>query len=226
MADLFREVDEAMRQERLEKIWQENKTYIIGFVVGTILLTGILSAYRSWNASVHEKQTATMIAMQEAPDYPENILNTEKLKLRGGLRGIALLQAAGTALSQEKTEDAIALYDRAGADNGIPDDLQHLGIIMSTRLMAEQDEPNPDALIEKLSPVVKSSKSPWAQHARLEAAVIHANLRNDFAAAKALLNTILETENLPESLYQRAQSLNHLYSLKLQTQTQSEAETG
>ena len=223
MADLFREVDEAMRQERIEKFWQENRNYIIGFIVGTVLLTAILSGYRAWNAGVQQDQTAAVIALQEASDYPENILKTEKLKLRAGLRGVALLQAAGEFLNQDKTEQAIALYQRAAADSSIPDELQHLGILMSVRLLGDQEDQKGEDLLKALRPALKSN-SPWLSHARLEAAVINAHKLGDYETAIKHLNEVQDTTGLPESLYERARALNHLYTMELQNT--APAETG
>ena len=48
MTDLFAEVDEALRQERVAKLWQEYGRYLIGFIATLILLTALISAYKSW----------------------------------------------------------------------------------------------------------------------------------------------------------------------------------
>jgi len=224
MADLFREVDEAMRQERIEKFWAENKAYIIGVILGTILLTGLISGYRSWDQSVKEKQTAALIALQESPDYPTNILETQNLDFRSGLRGITLLQAAGNFLDQDKTEEALTLYKRAGQDKDLPDDLRHLGILMSVRLLTDNEDADGKALLEQLSPLVSDTKSPWVHHARLEAAVINAHKLGDYNAAIAHLNAVMDTPNLPESLSARAGALAHLYSLKQKKQSKPETQ--
>ncbi len=221
MADLFREVDEAMRQERIEKFWAENRIYIIGFVLGTILLTGLISGYNSWNNSVKEKQTALLVALQEAPEYPANILEAEKLKMRAGLRGITQLQAAGTFLDQDKRDEALTLYERVGEDKKLPDEFRHLGILMSVRLLSNDEAQDGNALLDKLSPVLKANKSPWNAHARLEAAVINAHKLSNYTNALAHLNAVQDTKNLPDSVYERARALSHLYAIE-QKQTSSE----
>ena len=223
MADLFREVDEAMRQERIENFWQENRVYIIGFIAGTILLTAILSGYRAWNTNVEQKQTSALIALQDAADYPENILNAEKLEMRSGLRGVALMQAAAAFMNQDKTEQAITLYQRVAADSSIPNELQHLGILMSVRLLGNQEDQSGETLLKTLLPALKSN-SPWLPHARLEAAVINAHKLDDYETAIKHLNEVQDTPGLPESLYERARALHHLYTMELQNT--APAETG
>lgn len=222
MADLLQEVDEVMRQERLEAFWKENRNYIIGVIVGTILLTAAISGFRSWNNSVKESQTAQLVALQQADNYPQNILETEKLDMRGGLRGIALLQAAGAFMEDDQQEEALKLYDRVGTTKGIPAEFRHLGALMTVRLMIDKEDSNGKALLEKLRPAIKDKNSPWQNHARIEAAVISAEKLNDYDGAVIYLQDVQDAEDIPASLKTRAAALAQLYALK----NQDKSETG
>lgn len=227
MADLFREVDEAMRQERMMKFWEENKLFIIGVVLGTILLTGALSAYRSWNNAVKEEQTAAVLAMQEDINYPQNVLETEDLDVRGGLRGIALLQAAGMFQNQDKPDEALTLYQRISADKAIPDELHHLGVLMSVRMQMDKDNTDADELLNELSPVLKTKSSPWVNHARIEAALIHAHKKGDYDSAISLLQKVEAQKDIPASLTSRAKALIHIFTTRQQSPAaQKDEQTG
>jgi hypothetical protein len=222
MADLLQEVDEVMRQERMEKFWQENKYYIIGFIVGTIVLTGILSGYRSWDNDVKEKQTAAIIAMQDEEGYPENVVDAE-LDFRSGLRGIALMQAAATALGDEKNETALKLYQRAAADAGLPDDIQQAAIIASTNLALDTDgEIDGQAMLNSLQSISQDKNSPWQTYAHMLSAVIQVHQFDNYASAITHLDDALKAPNLPQSLQERLEALKHLYTLK----SQNTSETG
>ena len=192
----------------------ENKYYIIGFIVGTILLTGIISGYRSWDNGVKEKQTAQLIAMQEAENYPENIIAQDDLNLRSGLRGIALLQGATAALDKDQNENARALYERAINDKGIPKDLRNIAVLISARLTLQENEDidaaKAKALAEQLE-TVGQSKTIWSAHAKIDAAAIYANLLDNPTRAADLTGSIGEGQKLPESLLKRANSLTQLY---------------
>lgn len=213
MADLLQEVDEMMRQERIEKFWHENRNYIIGVIVGTILLTGIISGYRSWNNSVKEHQTATLVTMQEATDYPQNVLDAKKLNLRGGLRGIAFLQAAGAFMEQEKEDEALKLYQRTANDKGIPADFRYLGALMAAQLQIDKEDTDLEALLKTLAPALNDNKSPWQNHARIQAALVCAKLKK-YDQALPLLNAVQDTQGLPETLTKRAADLARLYTLE------------
>jgi hypothetical protein len=209
----------------MAKLWAENRIYIIGFVLGTILLTAALSGYRTWNNGVKEKQTAALIALQDAPEYPANILDSKKLGMRAGLRGITLLQAAGAFLDQDKRDEALTLYERAGADTALPDEFRHLGILMAVRLLSDDENADGAVLLEKLSPVLKADKSPWNAHARLEAAAINARMLHNYENAQTHLKIIADTKDLPDSLYQRARALAHIYEIEQKPATPHAEET-
>ena len=213
MSDLLTEVDEMMRQERMEKFWHDNKTFIIAFIVLTIVLTGVFSAYRAWDHSTKTEQTSELIAFMESADYPQNVLESEDLGFRAPLRAITWLGAAGTFMAQGDTENAYTLYARTADDKSVPDEYRYLAILMTTRIDSAKENADAKALLERLDPVLNAD-NPWKAEAQIEAAVIHANLQNDYKSAKDLLNIVLDSENLPGTLYDRAQKLHHIYALQ------------
>ncbi|MGH1399019.1 MAG: hypothetical protein ACRBCT_07385 [Alphaproteobacteria bacterium] len=210
MSDLLTEVDEAMRQERLKKFWDENSALIIFFVAGTIIMTGVFSGYNAWKDKAQKAQTTALIETLEAADSPTNTSDTKDLK---ALKAIAQLKAAASYIEDEKPEEALKLYESIANNKGAASHFRDLARLAQTRLSLSQETPDADALLETLAPIL-NGKSPFKPQAQIEAAAIHAHLKNDSAAAKALLDEVLETPDLPPSLYKKAQSLNHIYTLK------------
>lgn len=217
MSDLLAEVDEAMRQERMEKFFKEHGKTVLAFIVLTVVLTGAISFYKHWNKAQQEKGTAALTALLDEASFPENITAETALDMRGGLRGVALLTAGSAYLDQDKAAEALPLYKRAADDKGIPADLRDLATIMMVRLDEGADE---DA-IARLQPIIKDKNNPWRYQAALEAATLHANALNDYAAALELLNTIQQAQNLPETLTNKARALSQIYALKQNEQDQS-----
>lgn len=208
MSDIMREVDEAMRQERMEKFWKENGQTLIIFVVATILMTGIISGYRSWDHSVKSKQTGEMMALMEAKDFPDNIKD-KKLDFRPGLRGITLINGAQKYLSEKKNDEAMALYAKAADDKGIPEEIRHLAVLQEIRLSKEPTE----AQIKKLQAVADDGSSPWRFYAKLEAAA-YAAAKNDYKTARKYVAEVMDAKDLPDTLYGKARALDHVYALK------------
>ncbi len=210
MADVFAEIDEAMRQEKMAKLWHEHKVLFITFIAAIIIGTASMSSYRAWNTHVKTSQTEIVLEMLEAENYPTNVVEQTKLRLRPGLRGIALMNAAGTFMEQGKKDQALALYQRTSQDKAIPAEMRDLATLMSLRLIT----PEAATALPQLDAIITNKKSPWRYHAMLEAATIHAHRQQDYAAAIALLNAVQDTADLPDTLYKKARALAHIYQLK------------
>ncbi len=219
MADVFAEVDEALKQERLEKLWADHGKWFIAAIVAIILGTAANSAYRSWNESAQIKQTSVLLEALESEDMPAALTQAGE-NVRPGLRGIALLTAAGALISEEKPGEALALYEKAANDSAIPAELRDLAILMSVRLGTAQEGAQENKkekqaeFLSKLQSVSSNTKSPWRFHAHLESAVILAHFSQDYKAAQAQLDIILAEQQLPETLSNKASALQHIYALR------------
>lgn len=215
MADLFAEVDEMMRRERLEKIWRDYGTYIMAAIAAVILSTGAWSAYRSWSQNVYESQTAALITAMES-ENPAAALQTAARDMRPGLRAIALLTAAGTLSGEGNTEEAIALYQRAAEDEAIPEDLRGIATL-SYIALASSGEISPEQRTQfqnDLKKIWSSGNNPWRFHARLQAAILHAG-EDAYEQAAALLEPALEQgPQMPASLNAKINALHHVYALQ------------
>lgn len=221
MADLFREVDEAMRQDRMAKFWKENATYIVAFVLGTIILTAGFSGYKAWDIKTKQTQTAALIALQDAPDYPDNVTDSAIAGLRPGLRSVILMDAAATKLEKKKPAEALKFYETAAADAKIPQDIRHLATLMSVRILSNDKAADGKGLTARLAPLWENPENTWAAHAHLEAAIITANVLTDPDGARTHLNAIQDMTGLPETLYEKARALDHIYALRTRKEPQT-----
>jgi hypothetical protein len=212
MSNILQEVDDAMRRERMEKLWKEYGHYVLGLIAFIVLATAVHSGWNAWNNSVQSKQTEQLMALLSDSKFPENI-KPEELNMRAPLRGIALMNAAGAYTRSNKNDEALKLYGAAAEDSSIPDDIRHLAILMEARLLAAQENPakNP---VDVLKPVTGDSASAWQPYALLEAAAITADKNKDYTAAREYLKELQETEKLPQSLYAKARALDELYAVK------------
>lgn len=218
MADIFREVDEMMKQERLERFWRENKLWIISFIVICIVGTAGISIYKSWDRNVKEEQTSLLLTAFESPSFPAGIEETAA-ELRPSLRGIALLSAAQSYLDKENESGALDIYKLIIGDNDIAAEFRDLAVLMQVRLDSTLSS---DDKITLLSPIQNNKQSPWHHHANLESALIQAHDNQDYAAARLQLDAIIKANPpAPLTLAGKAKSLDHLYSIKQDNQSKS-----
>ncbi len=216
MTDILREVDEAMRADKMARVWEEHKTVLITGITALILGTAAHSAWNAYDASQKRESTGAFIT---ALDSAEPLVQLEKLAAEetGSSRSLPLMNAASKAVAAGKFSDAINFYDEIISDKKAPSMFRDLAIVQKANLSLDHVEGAKAAdLIATLDPVANSTKSPWQGQALMTRAVIKAHQGNDVTAAIDDLKIITSNEVTPDSLRQRAQALIDTYQSKQQ----------
>ena len=209
MADLFTEVNEAIKQERLDNFLKNYGPYIIIFAIALILGTAINAGYRAWKNDTNKKQTAILF-----PALEENSIESLEGSLKtlhGDTAILAKLNLAGAYLDENKTEDAQKLYHELSQNADTPKEYQELARFMALRLTQDL---SPEEKITALEPIWSDEQNSWRFHARLEAALILAHDLNNYKDARNHLNIIIHADDAPRSLRQKATSLDIVYAVK------------
>jgi hypothetical protein len=212
MSDILAEIDEQMRIERMQKIWHDHGKTLIGILAAILLVTAFISIKQTMEERRDEKGTAAMFALLDDETFPNNIDGeTDLSELQAGHKTLLLLNAAQKYTEQEQPEEAIALYDRLINVNGVSTALISLAIIMRAKLQAGMDNADTNAILNDLEMV--GQDSPYYAQASLERAVLLAG-QNDYEKALDVLESVKNIPNLPQTLYVKAQSLEHVYQLR------------
>lgn len=211
MSDIFREVDEALQKEKLEKFWKEYGSTVIAAVIVLVLSTAATTGWKSWNGHRNAQETSRLVQALEADDAAP-LLEQVAGDTRTNHEAIALLTAAGLHNEKQEPEKAMSLYKQVYEQGG---DLGPLARVLYVREAMTQKEPaEAGVLLDVLKPVLKKDNSPWVWHARLDAATIAANELKDYKEAASYLEKFEDAQNLPASLMQRGQALRQLYMLE------------
>lgn len=206
MSDIFEEVDQALKQEKILKIWEEYKLTIIGCVIVLILSSALTTMYRSWDSKRDAQETARLINAMESEAPITNITNVIQ-DTRNNHEALGRMSTAGLLLDEDKKSDAAALYKQVAEDGSSPRDIRDLA-----RILYVQNADTPD--IALLKPLLTNEKSPWIWHAKIEAAILAAHTNQDYDAALNYLNGFDDVTTIPLSLKQRGVALAHVYQLK------------
>lgn len=209
MSDLIVEVDEAMKQERLQKLWQSYGGFFIGLIVALILGTAANAGYQHWKSQKNIAQTDIYVnALIDEQTTAENLAAVSQ-KIEGkSLKAITQIHAAGLALKEGNAEKAVSLYP---AQKDINPALQSLSQIMAT---TQNTGISAKEKLARLKTLYDQTNNPWRFHAHLEAALVNAHDIKDFKTAQMHLKTIVDAPNIPQTLQKKAQSLKILYALK------------
>ncbi len=204
MSDIFVEVNEAMKQERLEKLWQKYGGFFLGLISVIIIGTAVNAGYVSWKTSKNIKQTDILLDVIDNATISQN--------LTGSLLDINLINTAGMLASQGKINEALKYYNMVKLSNN---PINKLALYMKANI--SQD-------LKSIKDIASEKDNPWQYHAALDAALIEANMNNNYSIARKYIATIIDGDNVPKTLKQKAQSIDILYALKEKVEQKTKAE--
>lgn len=217
MTDILREVDEAMRVEKVTAFWNEHKTAIIAGAAALILGTAANAGWQSWTRHQKEETTSAILTAQASKDPLHALI---KAADDNGTRykSLAAMTAAAEALKVQNYEEAAKLYESVIADRQARPLFRDLAIVQKTSLALDQGKDlQADALLKQIDTVAGNEKSPWRGQALMARALIKAHVAKDTKGAIGDLELVKADEKLPRTLRQRAQALIDTYNLKGQS---------
>ncbi len=210
MADIFHEVDEEVRRERLQKLWDRYSIYIIALAVLIIAGIGGWRGYEYWQAKKAAAAGAAFesaLSLSEAGKHAEAEAAFAKVAAEApaGYRTLARLRAAAE-LAQVKPADAVKAYDELAADSSLGATLQDLAAVRAGMLMVDS-APLSD-MRRRLDPVSEPGRT--FRHSARELLALSAWRNHDFTAARRYIDMIATDAETPPGTRARAEVLSAL----------------
>jgi hypothetical protein len=204
LADIFREVEEDIRRDRLQQLWDKYGIYVIALVVGIIALTSAVVGWRAYTTSEAEQAslafaTAVAEAAEEGADAPA-IFAALAEDAPAGYAALASLRSAGTLAAAGEIDAAIAAYDAVSADSGAEDILRDLAKVKSGTLLVGRT--SYDDLAIRLVPLAGDGE-PWRNPAR-EALGMAAYGEQKYARAQSFFQSIVADQTATPGVRDRA----------------------
>jgi hypothetical protein len=205
--DLFREVDEEVRQDQYMRLWKQYGVYIAGVVLAVVLITVGVVVWRDMQRSEleanGEKMLAALAITEERPDEALDQLaalgdeGTKGYRLLARLREAALLSERGDA------SGAVSIYDSIAADTGHEQMYRDLAKLLSvSHGMSVMDRGE----VEDRLATLLSDDNPWRYSAReLVATAVMAS--GDTAAAREAFQALVDDVDAPPGARARAAEL-------------------
>ncbi len=207
MADIFNEVDEAVRRDRLEKLWQRYGVYIIALVVLVIAGVGAWRGYDYWQGKKAAEAGATFEAamtLAEAGKHQEAADAFAKVAKEGvaGYRTLARLREAAE-IGTRDAKAAVAAYDALAADSSIGQRFQDLAALRAGFLLVDTAPFND--MSQRLEPLAAAGRT--FRHSARELLALSAWRVNDSAAARRFAEQIINDGETPGSIRSRIEVL-------------------
>ncbi|WP_269582631.1 tetratricopeptide repeat protein [Roseibium sp. Sym1] len=122
MSDIFREVDEDIRQEKYRRLWDRFGPWVIGVAVLIVIGTGGYRGWLYWQEQQSQSAGDTFfdaIQLSEEGNYQEAAaLYGELESAVGGYPALAQLRRATDLANAGETGDALAEFDALSRDSG------------------------------------------------------------------------------------------------------------
>jgi hypothetical protein len=210
VSELFDEVDEEVRRERLKKLWDEYSIYIIA---GALLIIAAVGGWRGYQYLEAKKAAEAGAAFDKAVELSEQNKHAEAeaaftdlaAKAPSGYRVLARLRAAAEVANRDP-QAAAKLYDDIAADRSVGATERDLARVRAAGLLLETT--GYPGMLQRLEPATASGAT--FRHTARELLALSAWRANDTAAARQWLDLIANDGETPPSLRSRAEALQGL----------------
>jgi len=210
VADIFQEVDEEVRRERLLQLWQRYGNVLIALCILIVAAVGGWRGYEWWqNRKAAESGAAFENAVQlaEAGKHQEAEAAFAKLAADGsaGYRPLARLREAAELAGTDKAA-AVKAYDEIAANRNAGQVIQDLAALRAGFLLV--DTAPYSEIRQRLEPQTAADKT--FRHSARELLALSAWRSGDMAAAKQWANMIITDPQTPQGTRSRAEVLSEL----------------
>lgn len=203
-----REVDEAVRQEELKRLWNR---YGVFALAGAFMIVAGVAGYKGWNYW-QAKQSADAgarfvgaLTLNEDGKTEEAAAAFKELASDGpaGYQLLSRFQLAAADVKAGKTGSAVAAYDALAADTGIGPLLKEFAQIQAAGLLV--DQASLDDMKKRIDAIAEGS-SPWRHSAR-EYLGLTAYRTGNGADAERYFTKALSDPGIPPNLRRRAEMI-------------------
>jgi hypothetical protein len=210
LADIFNEVDEEVRRDRLKKLWERYSLYIIALIVLLVAGVGAWRGYEYWMAQQVAQASAQFeeaAALGEQGKHAEAEVAFDKIAADApaGYRTLAKLRVAAE-LSQRDPKAAVAAYDALAADRSLDATLRDLATLRAGLLLVDT-APLSD-MRQRLEPLAEPNRA--FRHTARELLALSAWRNNDAGAARRYIDMVSGDAATPASTRSRIDVLSAL----------------
>ncbi|MEM5502143.1 tetratricopeptide repeat protein [Ahrensia kielensis] len=207
----IREVEEELRSDRLKSFWDRFGTFIIGAAVLLVVATAATRFYDYYTSSkANESGDRFLVALNLANDgkSEEALTALQDLEKDGfGQYPILARMRAATVLANDgKVDEAVGMFDAVAADSSVPVAIRDIAKLRAGYALVDTAEYEE---VAKRVEVLSSTEN-TLRHAAREAMGLAAWRAEKFADAQTFFSDIINDEQSPSGVAQRARIMLEL----------------
>ena len=204
MSDIFQEVDEEVRREKVQRLWRRYGGYATAAGFAILLAAG---GYIGWQKYSEHRETQRAQAFLDAitlmadPDSAK--AKAVFLDLAQGSDGIAVLarfRAAALQVTAKDETSAVATYDGIAADSSVPAPFREAAALLAAMHLVDSAD---QAEIKRRLESKIAAPNPW-RFTALEMLALSAERAGDVEQARKIYTQLADDLDTPSGLRGRA----------------------
>jgi len=214
LGDIFREVDEELKQERYEKLWRQYGKYVIG---AAVLLVAAVAGWKAWQSHQTSQRLAEGERFAAAAELLLEGKSGEASQVFAGLSAdtgsgygvLARFYEASIEGGGDDPTKSIPIYDEIAANSSTPRSLRDLAKILGALQGLRSSTIDSKIIADRVRPMSGAGK-PY-RHIALEILALAAMKSGDTQSARGHYREIVDEPAAASSIRTRAaQMLNIL----------------
>ena len=191
--NLFKEIDEELRQEKMTVLWKKYGMFVIGASVLIVGAVATFQAWQAWDTNRRSAESAQFVTALEAATQqrPADAMQKFAKLSKNGSIGYATLARLNQAALQAEGGDrvgAIASYLSISNDDSVDTIFRDLALLLST--LHDLDTANPDELAQRIARLTVTT-NPW-RHSAKELTALLAQRRGNKSQAERLFKELAD----------------------------------
>lgn len=205
MSDIFNEVDEDLRRDKAQKLWEKYGSYVLAVAVLIVAGTAAWVFWQDYQRKQAEAGAAQYVAALDQSRAPGAAADGQALSgvIRGGPSGyaaLARLHEAATLSRAGEFAKAAALYQAVAADTGVEKELRDAAALLAALNALDVSEP---AVVERQVAALATPGNPW-RHLAWEIGAAAAMKGGNKEQARGYYTRIADDPEAPAALRARA----------------------
>lgn len=210
MSDIFREVDEDIRQEKYRRLWDRFGPWVIALAVLIVLGTGGYRGWHYWQETQAQEagdKFLEAIRLSEAGDVDGSLAALEGLSgASGGYPQLARLRAASELAKADRKADAVAAFDAISRDSSVDEALKSIAALRAGYLVVDME--GYGAVADRVE-VLTGEDAPFRAAAR-ELLALAAWKAGNAEDARKWIAALQDDEDTPSEVSRRVEILSEV----------------
>lgn len=213
VSNLFKEIDEELRQDKLTLLWKKYGNLFIAAIVAVILAVAGYEGWKAYDVSQRQEvsnQYAAALDLARQNNFDEAQAAFEKLasEQSGGYATLSRLQKAALLAQEGKTQEAADVYFLIAQNGEVEQVFRDMALILGA--LNGLDSMDPADISRRLQPLIGGT-NPW-RHSAMELQAFAEAKAGNTDKALELMKSLTEDAGTPPGMRQRAGEFAKAYA--------------